>query len=142
LVQHCDYLFCGTKNINYWIFKLNPLQPETDAMPEGKRLSDVEQHALLAVWRLGDLAWGANIRDELAEVTGRKLSISAVYVTLVRLEKSGLVTSGFSEPEKVRGGKAKRCFQIAEPGIAALKDSRAQLDRLWSGLDAASEGRQ
>ena len=54
-----------------------------------ERLSDVEQHALLAVWRLGDRAWGANIRDELAKVTGRRLSISAIYVTLVRLEKRG-----------------------------------------------------
>jgi len=32
-------------------------------MTEPKRLSDVEQQALLAVWRLGDEAWGAKIRD-------------------------------------------------------------------------------
>ena len=57
------------------------------------RLTDVEQHALLAVWRLSDQAWGANIRDELAKVTGRRLSISAIYVTLVRLEKPHLTTA-------------------------------------------------
>jgi len=111
-------------------------------MSERKRLSDVEQQALLAVWRLGEEAWGANIRDELADVTGRTLSISAIYVTLVRLEKSGLVTSGFGEPEKVRGGKAKRCFQIAPEGVVALKRSREQFDRLWAGLDATPEWRR
>lgn len=111
-------------------------------MTEPKRLSDVEQQALLAVWRLGDEAWGANIRDELAGVTGRRLSISAVYVTLVRLEKGGLVTSNFGEPENVRGGKAKRCFQIAADGVIALKRSREQFDRLWAGLDATPEWRR
>jgi len=111
-------------------------------MSERKRLSDVEQQALLAVWRLGEEAWGANIRDELADVTGRKLSISAIYVTLVRLEKSGLVTSDFGEPEKVRGGKAKRCFHIAPDGVIALKRVREQFDRLWAGLDATTEWRR
>ena len=111
-------------------------------MTEAKRLSDVEQQALLAVWRLRDQAWGANIRDELAEVTGRRLSISAIYVTLVRLEKSGLLTSDFGEPERVRGGKAKRCFRIAADGVAALKRSREQYDRLWDGLDGTTEWRR
>ena len=111
-------------------------------MSKSGRLSDVEQQALLAVWRLGREAWGANIRDELAGVTGRSLSISAIYVTLVRLEKKGLVTSDFGEPEKVRGGKAKRCFQIAPEGVSELKRSREQLERLWSGLDATPEWRR
>jgi DNA-binding PadR family transcriptional regulator len=105
------------------------------------RLTDVEQHALLAVWRLSDQAWGANIRDELAKVTGRRLSISAIYVTLVRLEKRGLVESSFTEPENFRGGKAKRRFAVTGAGVAALKESRAQLDRLWEGLDATPEWR-
>ena len=106
-----------------------------------ERLSDVEQHALLAVWRLGDQAWGANVRDELAAVTGRRLSISAVYVTLVRLEKRELVSSSFTEPESFRGGKAKRRFAVTAQGVAALKESRAQLERLWEGLDASPEWR-
>ena len=63
-------------------------------------------------------------------------------MTLVRLEKSGFVTSDFGEPEKVRGGKAKRCFHIAPDGIAALKLAREQFDRLWAGLDATPEWRR
>ena len=110
-------------------------------MNDERRLSDVEQHALLAVWRLGDQAHGGSVRDELAAVTGRKLTISSVYVTLVRLEKAGLVTSFFGEPERVRGGKAKRQFRINPAGVAALKRSREQFDRLWAGLEATPEWR-
>ncbi|NKB88859.1 MAG: PadR family transcriptional regulator [Acidobacteria bacterium] len=106
-----------------------------------QRLSDVEQRALLAVWRLGEQAWGANVRDELAAVTGRRLTISAVYVTLVRLEKRGLAMSSFTEPENFQGGKAKRRFGITAEGVAALKESRAQLEQLWDGLDATAEWR-
>ncbi len=111
-------------------------------MTTPQRLSDVEQQALLAVWRLADEAYGATIRDELARVTGRELSISAIYVTLVRLEKAGLVGSTFSAPARVRGGKARRLFRIEPAGVKALKAAREQLDSLWSGLDATAEWRQ
>lgn len=103
------------------------------------RLSDVEQHALLAVWRLGDEAYGASIRDELTERTGRRLSVSAVYATLVRLERGGLVVSRAGEPTGVRGGKARRLFRIQPAGVGALKQARRQLDSLWQGLEETAE---
>ena len=106
------------------------------------RLSDVEQQALLAVWRLGDEAYGANIRDELARHTGRRLSISAVYVTLVRLEKRAMVSSHVAEPTAERGGKGKRHFRIAPTGVESLKQARAQLDSLWQGLEVTEISRR
>ncbi len=50
-------------------------------------LGELEQIALMAVWRLGNDAYGAAIRDEIDRWTGKSLSVSAVYVTLMRLEK-------------------------------------------------------
>lgn len=96
--------------------------------------SDFEQQILLAVWRLGDDAYGASVRDELEARTGRDLTQGAVYVTLVRLEKKGLVRSWMSEPTPVRGGKAKRCFEILPAGVEGLRQARANMDRLWDGL--------
>jgi len=96
--------------------------------------SDFEQQILLAVWRLGDDAYGASVRDELEARTGRDLTQGAVYVTLVRLEKKGLVRSWMSEPTPVRGGKAKRCFEILPAGDEGLRQARANMDRLWDGL--------
>ncbi len=106
------------------------------------RLSDVEQHALLAVWRLGDEAYGAAIRDELTQRTGRRLSVSAIYATLVRMEKRGLVASHAGEPTHVRGGKARRLFRLEPEGVKALKEAREQLERLWQGLDETPEWRR
>ena len=82
---------------------------------------------LLAVWRLGENAYGATVRDELEARTSRGVAQGAVYVTLVRLEKKGLLRSRLSDPTPVRGGKAKRYFEILPEGIAG--DPEAEVNR-------------
>lgn len=103
------------------------------------RLTEAEQQTLLAVWRLGPDAFGAKIRDELAECTGRRLSISAIYVVLVRLEDRGFLSSHRTAPQPVRGGKSKRLFKMERRGVSALKQARTELDRLWNGLPSSPE---
>ncbi len=99
-----------------------------------KTPTDLEQQVLLAVWRLGDKAYGVSVRDELEATAGRDLAHGAVYVTLVRLEKKGWLRSSRSEPTPVRGGKSKRLFTITEAGIEGLRHARRALDALWYGL--------
>lgn len=102
--------------------------------------SDFEQQILLASWRLGDDAYGATVRDELERRTGREVAQGAVYTTLVRLEKKGLLRSRMSDPTPVRGGKAKRLFRITPQGMRGVREARAAMDRLWDGLpDPAGE---
>ena len=96
--------------------------------------SDFEQHVLLAVWRLGEGAYGASVRDEIELRTQRDVAQGAVYITLVRLEKKGLLRSRLADPTPVRGGKAKRFFEILPEGIAGVEAARESLDRLWDGL--------
>jgi DNA-binding PadR family transcriptional regulator len=95
---------------------------------------DFEQQVLLAVWRLDDDAYGASVRDEIETRTGRSVAQGAVYVTLVRLEKKGMLRSHLSDPTPVRGGKAKRVFEILPAGIEGLRAARRVMDRLWEGL--------
>jgi len=106
----------------------------------GSTPSDLEQHVLLAAWRLGNAAYGASVRDELEAQTGRDLAQGAIYVTLIRLEKKGLLRSRLSDPTPVRGGKAKRIFEITPAGVAGVQAARQALDRLWDGLPEAVEG--
>ncbi len=96
--------------------------------------SDFEQQVLLAVWRLGEEAYGAAVRDELEARTGHDVAHGAVYVTLTRLEKKGLVRSHLSDPTPVRGGKSKRFFGITASGIEGVRETRQLMDRLWDGL--------
>lgn len=106
---------------------------------KGIHLGEAEHLMLLAVWRLGKNAHGTAIREEIFERTGRRLSVSAIYVTLVRLEKKGYVSSFLADPTPVRGGKAKRFFTVKKKGIAELEESRRRMERMWEGLGATSE---
>jgi DNA-binding PadR family transcriptional regulator len=100
---------------------------------------DFEQQVLLAVWRLGDGAYGSAVRDEIEARTGHDVAHGAVYVTLVRLEKKGFLRSSLSDPTPVRGGKAKRFFRITPEGVAGVRAIRSVMDSLWDGLPQAPE---
>ena len=56
-------------------------------------LGDFEQLVLLGVLRLAEGAYGAAIRQEIAQRSNRDVSINAVYTTLDRLETKGLLRS-------------------------------------------------
>jgi len=103
-------------------------------MGERSQLGDLEELVLLAVLRLGDSAYGATIREELREEARRSVSISTVYVTLMRLEEKGLARSWMGEPSGERGGKAKRYFAVRPEGMEALRTTREVRDRLWEGV--------
>jgi DNA-binding PadR family transcriptional regulator len=96
-----------------------------------------EQMVLLAVARRAPRAHGMAIHDELLTVTGRDVSIPALYVTLSRLEKKGLVSAGVEADEE--GGRSRKCYRLEASGAEALTKSRALLDDLWDGVDLPTE---
>lgn len=101
-------------------------------------LGEFEQVVLLALARLDQGGYGAAIHGEILEASGRDVSIPAVYVTLKRMEKKGLVTSA-TRPV-TEGGRAKKVYQLEPAGRAALRRSREMLERLWSSTDVRTEG--
>lgn len=102
-------------------------------------LGEFEQIVLLAMARVGDQAYAVSIHDEILDTTGRSVSIPAVYVTLSRLDKKGLVSSWMGDPSPTPGGRAKRYFELTEKGREALEESRQVFDQLWDGLKLEAE---
>jgi len=109
--------------------------------PDLSLLGEVEQLVLLAVLRLGDDAYAVTIRALILEETGASLSRGTVYVTLERLKRKGYVTSWFSEPQAVRGGKSRRFFRVNATGISAVRAAKGAVDRLAEGTIVASPER-
>jgi DNA-binding PadR family transcriptional regulator len=100
-------------------------------------LGEFEQMVLLAVLQAGQEhsdAYGVNVHAELGARTKRRIARGAVYMTLDRLEKKGLLSSYLTDPTPERGGRAKRCYRVTKPAMAALRESRRALLRLWEGL--------
>lgn len=103
-------------------------------MAKGTYLGEFEHIVLLVVLRLGDGSHGAIIRAEIEDATGRSATIGAVHATLERLERKSLISSWMGEPTPERGGKAKRYFKIETSGVKALREARANLERLHAGV--------
>jgi DNA-binding PadR family transcriptional regulator len=102
-------------------------------------IGEFEQMILLAVLQRMDDAYGITIHEELARHTPRPVARGAVYMTLDRLEKKGLLKSTLSDPTAERGGRAKRCYTLTQSAVRALKASRRTLLSLWSGLEPVLE---
>ena len=85
-------------------------------------LGEFEYLLLTATMRLGEEAYGAAIRQEIEVTTGRGCSIGALYTTLDRLEKKGLLKTWMGEATPERGGRAKRMVRITAAGVDAAKE--------------------
>lgn len=99
-----------------------------------------EQMVLLAILRQGDEAFGLEVRREIEAGAGRKVSRSAFYTTLDRLEKKGLVKWAPRESENARRTAPIRLFEVTPAGMVALRESRGALEHLWRGMDEVVSG--
>ena len=104
-------------------------------------IGELEQVVLLVLMQLGTEASAREVRLELDRSAGRKISRGALYRTLDRLGEKGLLQWQLLEPTAERGGHPRRTFAVTSSGREALRDSRAVLLRLWSGLESTLEER-
>ncbi len=99
-------------------------------------LGDFELTVLLAVLRLGDEAYGAEMLREIDQRTGRSVPGGALYITLDRMESKRLIKSRLGDPSANRGGRPRRYVTVTEKGFAAVRESRDALLSMMGGLDA------
>jgi PadR family transcriptional regulator PadR len=111
-----------------------PVQCSVD-IPHNVVLGDFEQLVLLGVLRLGDDAYGANIRQEIHARSGRDVSINAVYTTLDRLESKGLLRSWTGEPTAQRGGRRRKFYAVKPAGVTAVRHAYHALRSMADGLE-------
>ena len=104
-----------------------------------KFLGEFEQMVLLAILKLKAQAYGVAIREMLIDAIDREVSVGALYTTLERLEKKGLLTSRYGESSSERGGRAKKYFELSSDGKQALNRSKQALDTLWHGVQLMQE---
>lgn len=107
---------------------------------KGTYLGEFEELVLLTVGVLFENAYGVSIKSEIADQSGRKVTLSAVHSALNRLEDKGFVESKLGPTSNERGGKRKRLFKMTNLGTEALKTSRSLRDQLWDQIpDVALE---
>ena len=94
-------------------------------------LGEFEELVLTMVGILQEEAYGNAIVNEIKTRLGRNSNLSAVHVTLYRLEGKGFVKSGMGGATNARGGRRKRIFTITNAGLAMLRAMKEARIDLW-----------
>ncbi len=101
-------------------------------------LGDFEHLSLLAVMRLGNAGFGLAIRDEIVRLTDRDVSTGAIYTTLDRLERKGLLRST-TERDQVDDKRVRRRYEITRAGREAVVATQNDIRALSRGLSLHQE---
>lgn len=97
-------------------------------------MGDFEHLVLLAVIRLADAGYGLSIRDEIVQRTARDVSTGAVYTTLDRLERKGLVRSSVEKGTVARDNRVRRRYEITPDGHDAVRGAQSDIRAMSRGL--------
>ena len=103
-------------------------------MEKTETLGQFEQFVLTAVYLLNGEGYTINVMEKVEELSGRRALIGAIYISLDRLHRKGLVSSRISKPTKARAGKARRVFKVTPAGELALVQAKASAKQLFDAL--------
>jgi len=95
-------------------------------------LGEFEELVLTLVAALQDDAYGAAIAMKIETELKRQVTLSAVHVTLYRLEDKGYIKSKVGGATAERGGRRKRIFTLTHSGLATLKGMQEARLHLWN----------
>jgi len=94
-------------------------------------LGEFEELILTLVAALQEDAYGAAIAAEVENKVKRDVNLSAVHVTLYRLQDKGYIKSVLGGGTKERGGRRKRIYSITSAGMAILRAMKETRIDLW-----------
>ncbi len=98
---------------------------------KGGYLGEFEELVMMTCAFLQDDAYGINIVEAIKSRMDRDVNLSAVHITLYRLEDKGFVTSRVGGATATRGGRRKRIFQLTETGKKLLKETQRKRQEFW-----------
>ncbi|MDH5380455.1 MAG: PadR family transcriptional regulator [Cyclobacteriaceae bacterium] len=98
---------------------------------KGHNIGEFEELLMLMTGVLQREAYGVNIQREIKSKLDRDVSLSAIHITLYRLEDKGYISSYLGEATSVRGGRKKRIFELTQAGWAILQAVQEKRTKLW-----------
>lgn len=103
-------------------------------------LGEFEELVLTMAGILQEEAYGNAIVSEIKQRVGREVNLSAVHVTLYRLEDKGFVKSKMGGATNQRGGRRKRIFTVTNAGLALLRSMKEARMDLWKLIPQLKNG--
>lgn len=104
-------------------------------------LGEFEELVLLVVAGSDGEAYGVSIQESLIEHAQKNVNVSAVHVSLKRLEDKGFVRSKFGGITEERGGRRKKFYAITGLGKKVLEAQYELRTALYKQIPKLSLGR-
>jgi DNA-binding PadR family transcriptional regulator len=101
------------------------------------KIGEFELLVVLAILRQSEAPYANRVRDDLEQNAHRSVTRGALYRTLDRLKKKGLIEWEIvpsSTPE--RGGHPMRRLSVTREGVETAQSSRDVLLTFFDGLEA------
>lgn len=98
---------------------------------KGGYLGEFEELVMMTCAFLQHDAYGINIVEAIKSRMDRDVNLSAVHITLYRLEDKGLVSSKVGGSTAKRGGRRKRIFHLTPAGTKQLKETQRKRQEFW-----------
>ena len=102
-------------------------------------LSRIEEILLLAIWKLGETAYGISIMDLIERETDSPWPSGAVYGALGRLQNNGYIVARKGESRPERGGRHRIYYSLSAEGTDKLADIQRMQESLWAGMPKLSD---
>ncbi|UCE41038.1 MAG: helix-turn-helix transcriptional regulator [Candidatus Aminicenantes bacterium] len=97
-------------------------------------LSRIEEILLLAIWKLGDNAYGIAIREQVEKDTGVKWLSGAIYGPLSRLRKNGYVKTAIADSVADQRGRPRIYYTLTPVGKEKLQAIQILNRGMWAGV--------
>ena len=97
-------------------------------------LSRIEEILLLAIWKLGDDAYGIAIRKQVEKDTGVKWISGAIYGPLSRLRKNGYVKTTTGDNVSDQRGRPRIYYTLTPIGKEKLQAIQMLNRVMWANV--------
>jgi PadR family transcriptional regulator PadR len=101
-------------------------------------ITKAEEMVLLAIWRLGNEAYGVSVRRQIRKDTGKDYTYGTLYGLLRQMAHKDFIRKTLGDPLPKKGGRSKTYFKLTAAGIRALKDAMALHKRMWKDINEYS----
>jgi DNA-binding PadR family transcriptional regulator len=97
-------------------------------------LSRIEEILLLAIWKLGDEAYGIAIREQVENDTDVKWLSGAIYGPLSRLRKNGYVQTTEGDNASDQRGRPRIYYTLTPVGKQKLQVIQSLNRVMWADV--------
>jgi PadR family transcriptional regulator PadR len=97
-------------------------------------LSRIEEILLLAIWKLGDDAYGITIREQVEKDTGVKWLSGAIYGPLSRLRKNGYIEIKTADKDSEQRGRPRIYYTLTPTGKEKLQAIQLLNRVMWANV--------